>query len=46
MQLIHLVVSDAIWIALVLLAANALAVEQSALVESTPQFAPLTERTV
>jgi heme A synthase len=46
MQLIHLVVSDAIWIALVLLAANALAVEQSALVESTPKFAPLTERTV
>jgi heme a synthase len=46
MQLIHLVVSDAIWIALVLLTANALAVEQTAVAENTPTFTSLTERTV
>ncbi len=46
MQLIHLVVSDAIWILLVLVAAHALAVAQEATPSRTTPLAPLTERTV
>lgn len=52
MQLIHLLISDLIWIALVLLAANALAVELPAtdtlqeVTEPQARTAPLVERTL